>query len=76
MLSFSMTIFVEFDERFGEYEITQAGGMGILTTAKTRDAAISEARVFADRGQDIAIMGPRMDRFKKLTTSSTPRGQS
>ena len=61
-----MTIFVEWNEAFEHYEVSQAGGMGILTTRNTRSAAVSAARQYADRGEDIAVKGPRSRSFKQV----------
>jgi len=61
-----MTIFVEYDDFSGVWEITQNGGFGILTTRETRDAAITAGRRYAERGEDVAVKGPRMNEFKQV----------
>lgn len=61
-----MTIFVEYNDFNEEWEVSQNGGMGTLTTRSTRDSAVTAARKFSERGEDIAINGPRMSGFKQL----------
>lgn len=59
-------IFVEWNHINEYYEVTQDGGMGILTTRQNRDAAIKAARRYAERGEDVVVKGPRMNRFKDV----------
>lgn len=61
-----MTIFVEYVPESGHYEVTQAGGIGVLTTRKTRKKAIKAARTYAERGEDIAVKGPRSSEFASV----------
>lgn len=60
----NMVIYVTHNN--GEYEIEQGSGMGILTTRKRRNEAEQTARSYSEAGEDILIMGPRMNSYKKL----------
>lgn len=61
-----MVIFVEYDDQFSTWEITQDGGLGVLTTASTRQQALKAARRFANDGEGIDVKGPRMSQFKQV----------
>jgi hypothetical protein len=65
-LDTSMTVWVEYNENFDEWEISQAGGVGVLTTAQSRQTAVKKGRRYADRGEDVAVKGPRMSSFKNV----------
>lgn len=62
-----MTIWVEYDDHFDAWEVSQTGGMGTLVTRNSRSAAIKAARRYRERGEDIAVKGPRMRDFKKVS---------
>lgn len=59
-------IFVEWDPTYEVYEVTQSGGMGVLTTRGTRSAAVSAARQYAEPGEPIKVKGPRSSSFKSV----------
>jgi hypothetical protein len=63
-----MTLFVEYDPVYEDWEITQNSTHGgVLNTAPTRKQAVQMARNrYARDGEDIAVKGPRMNQFKQV----------
>ena len=61
-----MTIFIEKNNAFGTWEITQSGGFGILESAETKSEAKKKARKFAEKGEDIAVQNSSDKQFSSL----------
>lgn len=62
----SMTVEVEYNDRYDEWDIDSKAPNWIHTSANTRQAALKKARRLKSNGEDIKVKGPRMSRFKKV----------